>query len=46
MHGQKDGENAHIKTCAFYAWEGLLIIYVGQKDAYYTWEKTMWECTH
>ena len=35
MHGQKQCGNAHIKTCAFYAWEEMLIIYVGEKDAYY-----------
>ena len=46
MHGQTHGGHAHIKTCAFYAWEEMLIIYVGKKDAYYAWAKIRWECTH
>ena len=38
--------NAHIKTCTFYAWEEMLIIYVGEKDAYYAWANTLWACPH
>ena len=37
MHGQRQGGNAQINTCAFYAWEEMRIIYVGKKDAYYAW---------
>ena len=46
MHGPKDGWNAHINTCAFYAWEEMLIKYVGEKDAYYAWANTRWACPH
>ena len=31
MHGQTHGGNAHVKKCAFYAWEKMRIIYVGKK---------------
>ena len=31
MHGQTDGGHAHMKKYAFYAWEEMLIIYVGKK---------------
>ena len=44
MHGKKQCGNAHIKTCAFYAWEEMLIIYMGEKDAYYAWANTRWAC--
>ena len=44
MHGQRPRGNAHINTCAFYAWEKMRIIYMGKKDAYYAWAKTRWEC--
>ena len=46
MHGKKQCGNAHIKTCAFYAWEEMLIIYVGEKDANYAWANTRWACPH
>ena len=46
MHGKKQCGNAHIKTCAFYAWEEMLIIYVGEKYAYYAWANTRWACPH
>ena len=46
MQGQTDGGHAHMKKYAFYAWEEMLIIYVGKKEAYYAWAKTTWERPH
>ena len=46
MHGQKDGGNAHINKCAFYAGGKKHIIYVGKSTHIMHGQTPRWECPH
>ena len=46
MHGQRQGGNAQINTCAFYAWEEMRIIYVGKKTHIMHGQTPPWEYPH